>query len=113
MVDFTINGETLTIDGHEVELPYQISEAIEIADVIVVRLRVPTGEGYARNVWAYESDGSLRWKIECADEKEGIEQPYADIGVDEEKGLWAYNWNSLEYTVDIETGELVDSMFRK
>lgn len=113
MVDYTISGEKLAIDDTIVELPYQISEAIDINGVIVIRLKVPTDENYARNVWAFESDGSLRWKIEAPEDKEGIEQPYADIGFSEKKGLWAYNWNSIEYTVDIETGELVDSMFRK
>lgn len=113
MTDYTSKENRLIIEGTKVQFPYSIGEVIEVEDVIVIRLKVPTDENYARNVWAFDSDGSPRWKIEPPEDKEGIEQPYADIGFTEEKGLWAYNWNSIEYTVDIKTGELVDSMFRK
>lgn len=70
-------------------------------------MKTLSADDEVQNVWSFEKDGSLRWKIEEGDEYNGDIHPY--VGMDLREGdLWMSNWNGYDYRVDLETGELLE-----
>lgn len=112
MTDIQYDGNTLMIEEEMVELPHPVKEIATRRGSIIVRLDTVGKSDYSRNVWAFEKDGSLRWKIEEGDEYNGDIPPY--VGMEFREGeLWVSNWNGYDYEVDLETGELVDQELTK
>lgn len=63
------------------------------------------------NVRAFDRDGSLRWTAEPVHVGTGTN---AYVGLRVEDGeLWAPDWKGTDHRLDLDTGEQIDSVFRK
>lgn len=105
MTRILASGNELRIGQRNVELPDTVQRVVEVEDKIIVLMNTVGRSDYARNVWAFDTDGNRRWKIETADEVRDEHHPYTGISV-EEGNLRAYNWAGIDYVVDLESGEL-------
>lgn len=107
MTEIEYSGDELTIGGERIELPASINQCLEFDGLVVVRLDTLGKSNDPRNVWAFDRDGSLEWKIESVEPTGGSENPYTHITV-EEGVLWASNWDGHRYEIDVESGEMLD-----
>lgn len=110
MKDITYSGNELSIGDISIELPYPISQILTGNDIVIVRLDTLGKTNYPRNIWAFNADCSLRWKIEKADEYNGAIHPYTNISF-KKKNIRAYNWNGCSYVIDPKTGEIENKEF--
>lgn len=112
MTEVTYSGTQLRIEDSTIELPDPVKEYLVIDDVIVVRMDTLAKSGDAQNVWAFEPDGSLLWKIETAEAANNESDPYTSISTKEGR-LWSHNWNGYTYEIDLETGRIIDENYVK
>lgn len=105
-------GTQLRIEDSTNELPDPVKEYLVIDDVIVVRMDTLAKSGDPQNVWAFESDGSLLWKIETAEPPSNESDPFTSISTNEGR-LWSHNWNGYTYEIDLETGEIIGEKYVK
>lgn len=112
MTEVNYSGRQLQLDDQTVELPDPAKEHLEIDILIVVRMDTLAKSGYPQNVWAFDQDGELRWKIDAADPSSGKSEPYTSISTRDGR-LWAYNWDGYTYEIDLETGAIVGKEYVK
>ncbi|WP_435359580.1 hypothetical protein [Haloarchaeobius sp. DFWS5] len=109
-MDVRTEGRTLHIGDVSVELPAEPAQVRRFGRVVLVRFDSSTEAVDARrNVWAFDGRGDRIWRIDRA---VGPNNTYVDV-VDRDGELWAYSWCGIDYRVDPETGEHVDSVFTK
>lgn len=117
-MNFEAHGKRLQLGDATVEFDVDVSEVVEIEDLVVVQLEIPTetehldSELCRRNVRCVEPDGSIRWTIERAEPSQGEYHPYTGLWR-EEDSVWAYNWNGVAYELDLDDGSQRDSKLMK
>lgn len=112
MTEIEHSGNELIIDGESIELPETVDTYVEFDDLAVVLLDTLGKSSYPRNVWAFDTDGDLEWKVEPVEPTAGRDNPYTSVGI-EGGDLWAWNWDGHRYRIDASSGEILDRVFTK
>lgn len=110
MVEVTHSGDKLSIDGTVVDLPDPVEQIINTGDSVIVLMDTLAKSNHSKNVWAFDLDGSHRWKIEEADQYDGDIHPYTNISF-REGILRAHNWNGYTYHISTDTGQIEEKEF--
>lgn len=112
MTEIQISGRTLTIGGTPIELPKEIQSYAEISGLVVVLLQTEGRSPSTNNVWALTRDGQRKWTAEPVQAQSNDTNTYVQIKIEDDT-LWAADWKGLEYQLDLETGEHIDTKYRK
>lgn len=110
MTDISYNDHVLIIGDTRIEMPAKVLEATEVRGnvVAVVESEGTDGSIDEQNVFCYSADGEQHWRIETPERKSSFGEPsYQSVSV-EDGDLYAYNWNSYEYKVDMENGSITE-----
>lgn len=111
MIEITVEGPRVRIDGVPCEFEYEVDDVLVVDETVVVLLDVPTGETDNRNVVGLNLDGSRRWRIDALD-SERADKPF--VAIDGEDGDFvADNWIGVRATVDPATGAITDTILTK
>lgn len=106
------NGR-LFIGNGSIDLPYPVSEIIDFGDSIAVRVEPPVGVIFNRNVFAFSERGDPLWQIEESPHGTENDKPYVKIIRERDGGLVAYNWNGVDYLVDMANGAITTKAVSK
>lgn len=101
----------LHIGDESVELDSEIEEIVTKSRTVVVLLDPDSLDSGNTNVRAYDVQGNFVWEIEEAP-VDRDEKPYMSIR-EEGDDVVASNWVGIEATIDLDTGELVDTSLTK
>jgi hypothetical protein len=100
-------GRTLEVDGRGIELPFPISRALVVRDLIVV-LYDPRAEpgwtGVFENLTGLNADGDVVWTAALPTDYTG--DTYLDVEVDEGK-LVATSWSGRRVVIAPESGRII------
>ena len=106
------------INNKKIEFSAEIHQCIEVNSHKLFRI-YPNDEQLEsypqdllnRNIYCYDTDGTLCWQIQEAPHgEENQDKPYINIWKDNNKVIVS-NWNGLEYILNMTTGEV--SSFKK
>lgn len=111
MGEIYASGTELHVGDRTVTLPDEIEDVVEIDELIVVRHGKLGSDADPDNVRAFDREGSLVWTAEPAPEGSASNQ-YVGLRV-EDGELWAPAWQGTDYRLDLETGDRIDSVFKK
>lgn len=112
-VAFQVQGGALWIAGVHVDLPYEVGEALEVQDLVVVRIEPPVGQIFNRNVFAYTKQGLLAWQIEESPHGTEPDKPFVGVRKGESGELIVDNWNGVDYSVNLKNGSIAVKAFNK
>ena len=104
--------------GNRVELPsgrhldfeFEVAEVLDMGDLLVVRLEIPSGVVMNRNVFGIsDEDGQILWQVPDRD-LVYHDSPYTGLRrVGEMVALC--NWDGLELRVDPRTGSVLEESY--
>jgi len=102
-------GNILSIDGSKVSFDYPIEKTLEIKNAVIVLLESPIGKVFNKNIFAINKSAKILWQVKEKDLYPGglKDCPFVDIVINEEDQLVLFNWCSLAYIVNPETGEVL------
>jgi hypothetical protein len=108
MAEIKYKGYVLNIDGEKIQLPMKIMNTIQVDDKIVVDLntRDEKGEVVTNNVRCFTTDGDQLWEIESPDRPPRSGEPVYTHVHEEDGELFAHNWNTYKYKVNLEDGSI-------
>ena len=110
---YTIDNNTIVINGKNVDFSNTIGEVVDFNDIIIVRLIVPSGSKFNKNVFALTRDGCVLWQI-CESPHGGdINKPFMKISISSSGELIAENWIGVNYKVDLNSGSLIVESFKR
>ncbi len=111
MVDkITIKDNSLIINELELELPNTIEEYVFVKNLIVVRTSHVKGKLNQRNVFAFNDQGELVWRI--LPDSKNPKFSYVSIGSHDKK-VYAVNFSGLHAEIDPDTGTFIKTEYRK
>jgi len=113
MIEFKVDDGCLFIDGEAVRLPFPVVEAIGIDAAVAVRVDVPTGQAFNRNVYLIDAERRILWQIDESPHGTEADKPFMNIWMADDEALMAGNWNGIDYVVDISSGRLSVKAFRR
>ncbi|MFC3959726.1 hypothetical protein [Halovivax cerinus] len=104
MTQVQYDDNVLTIDGESMALEYEITQVMEADGIILVVLYPPEGEQHdGRNVIAFDTNGTRLWRSERPED--ATSHCFGELYKEGEEVI-GWSWNSNEYKIDLETGEL-------
>lgn len=104
MTQIQYEDNVLTIGGESVSLEYEITQVMEEDGVVLAVLYPPEGEQHdGRNVIAFDADGNQLWRSKCPED--ATSHLFGEL-YKEGDAIIGWSWNSNEYKIDLETGEL-------
>lgn len=111
--DILYNANVLILNSENKELrfKYEIGQVVLFTSCIVIRLEPPKGIIFNENIIAVSYDGVAIWRVEKIDHMDK-DSPFTSIEKSGEK-LFAYNWDSCDYHIDLLTGKIIDREFVK
>lgn len=112
MISFSVDRGILHVNGQPVSLPLSVAECVDIGEVVAVRLDVPAGQVFNRNVFLVGGDGEIRWQIHESPHGTAADSPFMSLWV-EEGTLAVGNWNGVDYDVDLVSGNIRARAFNK
>jgi outer membrane protein assembly factor BamB len=90
----------------------------DIADVkvsvsrMIVLLKSPEGSFFNENIFCINENGELIWQIESISHFYD-DSPYDRISIISDNTIEAWNYDSINYFVDINTGKILSKKFTK
>jgi len=104
MTDISYDGDTLSLETRDIRFSRDIRSLVELPEKVIVLL-TPL-EDDCQNIVAYSKHGDKVWEIEPVYTHSGDEcSPYTGV-VRKENQVIAANWNSKDYIVNVESGEV-------
>jgi len=104
---------TLDFSGNELRIgdcselfDFEIRDAFEFQDKIIVRLTIPPDVEHPRNVYAVTRDCERVWQIEAATERDVAPKAVYTTVYPDGGDLSARTWGGDVYTVDPASGEI-------
>lgn len=98
------------------EFPFDVHEVFLWHNKLLVRTQVPKGEKFNRNIFCLNEKGEILWQIQDPDERNSVvkktDSPFVGIYTKKE-ALRVANWNSYDYDVDLNTGNISNAEFSK
>ena len=98
-------------NGKIVAFDFTVKKIIEIDDVVVVLLSIPTGVTYNENIFGVSNKGGIIWQIEGT-VPQSSNSPYVDIEKSMD-GLDIFNWSGLKSRVNVRTGKVTHTSVTK
>jgi hypothetical protein len=112
-MSYKIEGKKISFSTTEcIEFDFPISKVLEFDNKILVLLDVLDGI-FNRNVFAISNLGDFLWQIQKSKELDAIGNcPFTSFDI-RNGNLSLFNWCGFRFTVDIDTGEIMSSIFTK
>ncbi len=113
MTDFEIVDGVLYFDGNQVRFLFPIAEGVGVYDCVAVRLDVPAGQKFNRNVFLVERSGAVRWQIQESPHGTEDDKPFMNLLLANDGSLVVGNWNGIDYNIDLSSGIIKTRSFSK
>ncbi len=113
MIEFKIENGVLYLDGQPIRLPLPVAEGIGVDNGVAVRLDVPTGQRFNRNVFLVDWTGAVLWQIQESPHGTEDDKPFLNIWLTDDGSLVAGNWSGVDYDVDLASGVIRVRAFSK
>lgn len=94
------------------QFQYDIKEFNVFNDKIIVLLKSPIKQNFNENIFCVDVFGNLKWQIEKTSHIYE-DSPYDKIIKISELFIEAWNYDSNNYIVDVETGKILSQRFLK
>ena len=97
--------------GAKVALPFPVSKAMAVGDVIVVLVDPPAGVSLTENAFGVSVDGLVLWQIErIAMTGTDPNNRYTGLNPAGNSGAVSlFNWNGADVMVDVRTGRVISA----
>ncbi len=95
MIEFKVHNGCLFIGELAVRLPLPVAEGIGLDEAVAVRVDVPTGQVFNRNVYLIDTSRRILWQIEESPHGKEADKPFMNIWMEDDEVLMAGNWNGL------------------
>jgi len=95
--------------GASLKFKYNIAQIIELENVVVVRLDVPSKEKHNENIYCISKKGKMIWQIDRLDHVYD-DSPYTGMSI-KDGDLTIYNWDGLEVVIEPETGRIMNKKY--
>lgn len=105
MINYYIKNSLLYINGNEIQLDYKVAESISLNEFVIVRVIPPTKIKFNRNIFAFNSDGSLKWQIKESPHGGDSDKPFMGLHTSGNDVI-ASNWLGIDYKININNGEI-------
>ncbi len=111
---YSIEGKKVSLsNGNVASFAYEVADALDFPDaqIVAVRLKIPTKAEFNENVFGLDYNGVIRWKIP---ETRHVyaDSPYVGMRRSGSR-LEADNWDGLVLTLDPKTGTILDQTYQK
>lgn len=103
--------KNIKINGHEVKFKYEIDKIVEVKNICIVMLEVPSNKIYNENIFGVDKTGKIIWQIEKV-KHIYKSSPYMDL-FEKDEQIWAGNWDGDLYRLDIQTGIILEKKYTK
>lgn len=110
---YSLSDGNLKINEKLIDTGFRVAEAVEIENVVIVRLENPNGLVGGENILAFCNDGSLHWRVQRSPHGNDLDSPYLSIDLDESHRVVAQNSNGVLYEIDKNTGSVVAINFQR
>ena len=108
MINYSISGKTLTVNGNRVDFEHDIKNTVEVDGLVVVMLwNMSTGNIQKQpfnNVYAVDENGKIIWNLKDVIGNDGL---YTMLRLDEAKRLVAVEFIGMNYIIDAKNKQLV------
>lgn len=105
---YKIQDNKLIIGGCELVFDYQINEVLEIADMIIVRIKSPIGVIFNENVFGVSlTEMRVKWQVDKLKYKRGTDCPFVGMKYHNNQ-LYLNNWCDIYLIVDPLTGKIIE-----
>jgi outer membrane protein assembly factor BamB len=112
MTQVSVDGSEIMIGGSRILLDAPIETFVEVHGNIVVLLIRNKDNSPEKNIIAFDSKGKRLWSLAPPSAPTGDENPYVALKVKDGE-LWASSWKGMDYRLDPQTGNHLDSNFTK
>jgi len=101
-------------NGAVVDFDFEISQVMQVDNVLVVILEVPPDRVMPENVFGVSPTGALLWRIErTVENSSDPTNRYIEITGHANGVVRIYNWNGVNSGVDVHTGKVLDARIAK
>ena len=108
MIEYSVLGKILTVNGKQVYFQNEIKNAIEFDEIVIVMTwNLSTGDIQKQslnNVDAVDGNGKILWNLKDIIGKDGL---YTIIRKDEASNLVAVEFIGMNYIVDVKNRKIV------
>ena len=105
MTPYEVELGRLTVGGQPVDLPLPVGDLVEVAQGVVVLLKVGPHHRDNRNVILVDEKGEVVWRIQESPHGCQADKPFIRLAVEGGRVV-AGNWNGVDYEVSLATGEI-------
>jgi hypothetical protein len=112
-MSYILSEGKLLVAGRVIELPLRVVQVVELEHGFAVRLDVPSGTVFNRNVYLVDNVGNVTCQIAESPHDRVTDKPYLFISRSPDGELVASNWNGVDYRVDTQTGGVSPASFRR
>lgn len=108
MINYSVSGKILTVNGNQVGFQHEFKNTVEVDGLIIVMIwNVSTGDIQKQpfnNVYAVDANGNIVWNLKDIVGKDGL---YTIIKIDESNNLVAVEFIGMNYIVDVNNKKIV------
>jgi len=96
-------------NGIITKFEYEIIKTLKVNDIILVLIKKPFRVIYNRTIFAVSYNGNILWQVPDRDSYPGEEKdcPFVDMILNTEGNIVLFNWCSIAFVVDPNTGTVL------
>lgn len=99
--------------GNFIEFDFPINDTLIFNSKIIVLLDVLGNTKFNQNIYAIDFNGDILWQIEKTENLDIIGYcPFISIEIENLK-LVSFNWCGFKFTIDSNSGKVIESIFTK
>jgi len=108
MSEISHAGNTLKIGNEDIHLRSEIKEVTQLPNKILVTIMADPDDRpeTPSNIVCYSYNGDFLWSIDVPDRSASYGEPSYKGVVVEDGNVYAYNWNTYKYRVDLDDGSI-------
>jgi hypothetical protein len=111
--NYSTEGNTVIIGGNRVGFLYPVATVIPINNIFVVRLDVPIGEIFDRNVYGISNAGKILWQIAASGRKGKVDKCYVSLVDNANGGVVVSDFWGFDYSLNMNSGEVTSKAFNR
>ena len=112
MTEINLMNGNIQISGKTLSFKFDIAEYIELNNIIVVRLKVPTDIIFNENIFGVNTDGKIVWQI-VSREFMHKNSPYTNMKKVNNSRVNLSNWDGTQVLINPNNGNILDEKWVK
>jgi hypothetical protein len=111
--NYNMNASKITFEtGNKVEFDFPISEILIFKNSYIILLDILNGVKYNSNIFCLDFTGKIKWQINNFEMDQIRYCPFISLEIVDFK-LISYTWCGFRYTIDPQTGKIIERIFTK